>query len=113
MQSHLHFSPHILENIGVCYFTYLNHQVLEKIKHLATESKFGNKNSFAKKSEHSKENSPPQAKKFLGFAKRFSEFAKGIYETCNRNFFNLTLIIAAVVFAIAQFILSLHFASNN
>ena len=44
-----------------------------------------------KKSECSEENSLPQAKMFWGFMKRFSEFTKGIYETCDRNFFNLTL----------------------
>ena len=37
--------------------------------------------------------------KYLGFMKRFSEFAKGIYETCDCNFFNLAL---AVVFSIVQ-----------
>ena len=35
VESHLQFSPHTLENIGVCYFMHLNHQVLEKIKYLA------------------------------------------------------------------------------
>ena len=65
-----------------------------------------------KKSERREENSPPQAKRFLGFAKRFSEFAKRIYETCDRNFFNLTIIVV-VVFSIVQFILCLRFASNN
>ena len=54
------------------------------------------KNSFAKNSEHSKENSPPQAKKFLGFVKYFSEFATGIYETCNNNFFNFALIVVTI-----------------
>ena len=44
-------------------------------------SEFGNKNSFAKNSDRSEESSPPQAKKCLGFLKRFGEFAKGIYET--------------------------------
>ena len=39
-------------------------------------SEFGNKNSFTKKSEHSEENSLPQAKKCLGFVKRFIEFEK-------------------------------------
>ena len=76
---------------------------------IKTGSKFGNKNSFAKKFERSNENSPSQAKIFLGFVKHFSEFAKGIYETCDCNFFNLAL----VVFSIVQFILFLCFASNN
>ena len=31
----------------------------------------------------------------------FSEFEKGIYETCHQNFFNLGLIVL-VVFSIAQ-----------
>ena len=53
----------------------------------------------------------PQAKKCLGFVKHFSEFAKGIYETCDRNFFNLALI--AAVFSIVKFILFLRFACNN
>ena len=39
-------------------------------------SEFGNKNSFTKKSEDIKENSPPHAKRFLGFVKHFSKFAK-------------------------------------
>ena len=54
-----------------------------------------------------------QAKKLLGFVKRFSEFKKGIYETCDRNFFNLALIIVVVIFSIVQFVLFLRFASNN
>ena len=48
---------------------------------MSTGPKFGNKNSFAKKSEHSKENNLPQAKNVWGSVKRFSEFTKGIYET--------------------------------
>ena len=48
----------------------------------------------------------------MGFAKRFSEFLKGIYETCNGNFFNLAIIIAIVVFSIVE-LLFLYFASNN
>ena len=59
-------------------------------------SEFENKNSFAKKFECSKQNSLPPAKKFLDFPKRFSGFAKGIYGTCDRNFFNLITI--SVVF---------------
>ena len=55
-------------------------------------SKFGNKNSFAKKSECSKENN------VLGFVKHFSEFTKGMYETCNCDFFNLALIIIVAAF---------------
>ena len=55
---------------------------------------------------------PAQAKNILGFVKRFSEFSKGIYETCNRDIFNLALVIV-VVFSILQFILFLRFASNN
>ena len=65
-------------------------------------SEFVNKNSFAKKSDHSKENSLLQAKHFLGFVKGFSESVKGIYETCNCNFFNLAIII---VFPTLQFML--------
>ena len=42
------------------------------------------------------ENSLPQAKMFWGFMKRFSEFTKGIYETGDRNFFNLTLSIVVI-----------------
>ena len=49
----------------------------------------------------------------MGLVKRFSEFAKGIYETCGRNFFNLSIIIVVVVFSILQFILFLRFARNN
>ena len=41
-------------------------------------SEFGNKNSFAKKSVRSEDNRPPHAETFLGFVKRFGEFAKGI-----------------------------------
>ena len=40
-----------------------------------------------------------QAKIVLGLVKCFSKFAKRIYETCNRNFFNLASI---VVFSIIQ-----------
>ena len=64
---------------------------------IKTGSKFGNKNSFAKKFERSNENSPSQAKIFLGFVKRFSEFVKGIYETCDCNFFNLALVVFSIV----------------
>ena len=39
------------------------------------------------KNKTRKENSRPQTEKSLGFVKRFSEFVKGIYETCDRNFF--------------------------
>ena len=46
------------------------------------------------------------------FCEAFSEFAKGSYETWDCNFFNLALVIV-VVFSILQFILFLHFASNN
>ena len=60
-------------------------------------SEFGNKNSFAKKSKRSEKDSLPQAKIFLSFVKRFSEFAKRIYETRNPNFFNFKLIV--VVFS--------------
>ena len=69
-----------------------------------TRSKFGNKNRFTKKSEHSQENNLPQAKKILGFAKCFSEFPKGIYETCDCNSFNLAITIIIVVFLIVQFL---------
>ena len=40
-------------------------------------------------------------KTFSGFVKRFGEFAKGIYEICSHNNFNLALI----VFSSVQFIL--------
>ena len=72
---------------------------------------FGNKSSFANKYEHGEEHNPVQAKTFLGFVKDFSEFAKGIYETC--NFFNFALIIVVVAFAIVRLILFLHFTGNN
>ena len=58
---------------------------------------FENKNSFAKKFECSEENSLPQAKIFFDFPKRFSGFARGIYGTYDRNFFNL-ITISVVVF---------------
>ena len=61
--------------------------------------------------EHSNENSPPQAEKSLDFVKCFGEFANGIYKTCYCNFLNLAIIV--VVLSIVQFILSLHFGSNN
>ena len=44
--------------------------------------------------------------------KRFSEFAKGIYETCDYNIFNFALIIV-VIFSVVHFILVLYFAKNN
>ena len=66
-------------------------------------SEFGNKNSFAKKSERSEECSPPQTKEILVFVKRFRKFARGIYETCDRNFFNLALTFVVVAFSIVQF----------
>ena len=69
-----------------------------------TGSKFGNKNRFAKKSEHSQENKLLQAKKILGFVKCFSEFPKGIYETCDCNSFNLAITSITVVFLIVQFL---------
>ena len=56
--------------------------------------------ALQKKSKHSKENSLPQGKKFVGFVKCFSEF-------------NLALTIVIVLFSIVQFILFLHLASNN
>ena len=74
--------------------------------------KFGN-NSFAKKSKQSKENRLLQVKFILGFVKCFSEFAKGIYEAFNCNFFNLAIVIVVAVFSIVQFILFFRFASNN
>ena len=76
-------------------------------------SVFGNRNSFARICERNEKNSLPQAKKCLGFVKRFSEFAKENHETCDPNFFNLTLIIVVVVFLIVQFMLFLRFACNN
>ena len=63
-----------------------------------------------KKSNRSKENSQPHAKISWRFLKDFCEFAKGIDETCDCNFFNLAIII---VFSIVQFILFLRFTSNN
>ena len=39
-----------------------------------------------------------------GFVKRFSEFAKGIYEKCDRHFFNLVIIIVVAVFSVVQLI---------
>ena len=60
----------------------------------------------SQKNQCNKENSLPQAKIFLGFVKHFTEFAKGIYETWDHNFFNLALTIV-VVFSIVQFILFL------
>ena len=41
---------------------------------------------------------------FRGFVKRFSEFAKGIYEKCDRHFFNLAIIIVVAVFSVVQLI---------
>ena len=76
--------------------------------------KFGKKkNSLAKRFEHSVENSLPQATNFLGFVKCFSEFAKGIYETCDRNLFKLAIIIIVAILSIVHFILFLCFASHN
>ena len=62
-----------------------------------------------KKFERSEENTPPHAKLFFGrggggFVKRFSEFAKGIYEKCDRHFFNLAIIIVVAVFSVVQLI---------
>ena len=69
-------------------------------------SEFGNKNSFTKKSNHSKENNPLQAKKVFGFVEHFSEFVKGTYQIWELNFFDLAIIIiVVVVFLIVQFIL--------
>ena len=59
---------------------------------------------FCKKTKHSDENGPPQAKNFFGFAKSFSKFAKGIYETFDRNLLNLAIFIVVVVFSTVQFI---------
>ena len=49
----------------------------------------------------------------MGFVKRFNEFVKGIYETCDLSFFNVVLVVVVVVVALStvQFILFLHFAS--
>ena len=48
----------------------------------------------------------------MGFVKRFNEFVKGIYETCDLIFFNVVLVVVVVVvLSIVQFILFLHFAS--
>ena len=49
---------------------------------------------FCKKTEHSDENGPPQAK----------NFAKGIDETFDRNLLNLAIFIVVVVFSTVQFI---------
>ena len=78
----------------------------------APDSEFGNKNSFAKKSERSEENSMSETEAFLGFERCFSKFTRGIYKTCYCNFFNLAIIIV-IVFSIIQFILFLRFADNN
>ena len=51
---------------------------------------------LCKKTEHSDENGPPQAKNVFGFAKSFSKFVKGIYETFDRNFLNLAIFIVTV-----------------
>ena len=56
--------------------------------HNNTGFELGKKSSFAKASEQSEDKSPVQAKKFLGFAKYFSEFAKLICEVCNHYFIN-------------------------
>ena len=64
---------------------------------MSTGPEFGNKNSFTKKSEHSKENNLPQAKNVLGSVKCFSKFTKRIYETCDCYFFNFAIILVAVV----------------
>ena len=56
-------------------------------------------NSFTKKSVHSEENNLLHTKIFLGFVKRFGEFAKIIYETRDWNFFNFALIIAVFLLA--------------
>ena len=55
-------------------------------------------NSFGKRSKHSEENSLLQAKTFFGFVKHFSLFAKGVYETCDCNFFSFVIIIVVVFF---------------
>ena len=48
----------------------------------------------------------------MGFVKRFNEFVKGIYETCDLIFFNVVLVVVVVVvLSTVQFILFLHFAS--
>ena len=65
-------------------------------------SKFGNENSFTQKFYRSEENSLPGAEYFLGFVKCFSEFAKGIDKTFDRNFFNLVIINVVVVFSIVH-----------
>ena len=82
---------------------------LQQLQCVHTGSKFGNKNSFTKKSEHGEENCLLQAN-FWVFIKCFSEFAKGIYETCDCNFFKFALVV--VVFSTVQFILFLYFPSN-
>ena len=68
----------------ICYVQFMNNFHIGKF--YKTES--------AKRSE---KESPLQAKTFLSFVKRFSEFAKRIYETRNPNFFNFKLIV--VVFS--------------
>ena len=89
------------------------HLTISPIKNVGMQgSNFGNKTSYAKKIQMQQaENRQHWLKKSLGFVKCFSEFAKGIYETCDHAFFNLANII--VVFSIVQFILFLHFARNN
>ena len=56
--AHLYTSTHTLENVGVCYFKYLNHQFFEKIKHLA---------------------------KFLFYRSRFSKKTITLYTTAVKN----------------------------
>lgn len=75
-------------------------------------SEFENKNSFIKKSERSKENSSPQAEHFLGFMKCFSKFAKRIYETTNRNFFNVPLTINTNTVVLVFFNSTIHIIST-
>ena len=97
---------------GAC-FPSRNKTLVTAVKYYAEpqgpnlETKIGSQ----KKSERNEDNSPMQAKTFLGFMKRVSEFAKAIYATCDRNFFNFAPIIA-VVLSIVQFKLFLHLTSN-
>ena len=75
-------------------------------------SKLGNKKKALQKNLSIARKIACHRFKYFGFfLKGFSIFAKGIYETCNLNFFNLAFIVVA--FSIAQSILFLRFASNN
>ena len=109
------FNPHTiqLKEESQCVVVWKMKFVLKTVHTgVNTGSGFGNKNSFAKKSEHSEENCLLQAKFFFGFVKRFSEFAREFMKH-GITIFHLALIIVVVVFLIVQFILFLCFGGNN